>query len=222
MGFRTSEAMSSQRKLKSISVPKFLPETIMTLSITLPREDQEVLFYLIACSLKALLMEINQGKSSRRGRKNRSSHSPSLDCSCFQCYVSFWGRWDGSPNRDLIHEAIEMFEDHMEGIGTASESRRNGKKMKAKEEKLHPKELITWLGLNSDLGRENSVVGGAGKLIVKSDQASDYSGKVEKSRSQVKECFHTAGLDRSYMRRMVLPLMGFLTENLWTVWSPLK
>ena len=36
-----------------------------------------------------------------------------------------------------------MFEDHMEGIGNASESRRNGKKMKDKEEKLQEKELIT-------------------------------------------------------------------------------
>jgi len=225
MGFRISDAMGSQRKLNSFSLPKFLPETIITLSFTLPHEDQEVLFYLIACSLKALSMENNQlGKSSRRGRKNSSSHTPSFDCSCFQCYVGFWSRWNGSPNRDVIHEAIEMFEDHMEGIGTASERRRNGKKMKAKEEKLHAKELITWLESNSDMGRENAAAGGEVKLVVKSDQTSDHVGRVEKSRPQVNECFHTAaGLDRSYMRRMVLPLMGFLTENLWTVlWSPLK
>lgn len=209
-------------KLESFSVPKFLPETIIMLIITLPQEDQEVLFYLMACSLKAFSMENNEGKSSRRGRRNTSSHSLSFDCSCFQCYVCFWGRWNGSPNRDLIHKAIEMFEDHMEGIGNASESRRNGKKIKAKEEKLQAKELITWLESNSDLGKENAVAGGKGKLIVKSDQISDYVGKVEKRRPQVKGCFGAVGLDRSYMRRMVLPVMGFLTENLWTVWSPLE
>ena len=38
-----------------------------------------------------------------------------------------------------------MFEDHMEGIGNASESKRNEKKMKDKEDKLQAKELITWL-----------------------------------------------------------------------------
>ena len=54
----------------------------------------------------------------------------------------------------------------MEGIGNESESRRNGKKMKAKEEKLQVKELIDWLESNSDLGQENVVVGGKGKLIL--------------------------------------------------------
>jgi len=163
-------------------------------------------------------MEDNQGKNSRRGRKNNSCHGPSFDCSCFECYVGFWGRWNGSPNRDLIHKAIEIFEDHMAGIGSPSDSRRNGKKMKAREEKLHAKELITWLESNSDLGREIAGVGGEEKLIIgKSYQSSDYVGKMEKSRPPLKECFHRVGLDRSYIRRMVLPLMGFLTENLWTV-----
>lgn len=213
MGFRVSEAMSSQRKLESFPVPKFLPETIVTLSITLPHEDQEVLFYLIACSLKAFSMENNQGKSTRKGRRNNTSHGPSFDCSCFECYLGFWSRWNGSPNRDVIHEAIEIFEDHMAEIGTASDSRRNGKKMKAREEKLHAKELITWLGSSSELGRENTGVGGEDtgfgeeKLNGKSDESFDYVG---------------LGLDRSFMGRMFLPLTGFLTENLWTVWSPLK
>lgn len=223
MGSRVLDAMSSEKKLKSFSVPKFLPETVITLSMTLPHEDQEVLFYLIACSLKALSMENNQGKNSRRDRNNNSSHGPSFDCNCFECYVDFWGRWNVSPNRDLIHKAIDMFEDHIAGNETASESRKNGKKMKARENKLHAKELITWLESNSDLGQEIADVEGEEKLIIgKSDQSSDYVGKVEKSRPQLKYCFHTVGLDKSYMRRMVLPLMGFLTENLWTVWSPLK
>ncbi|MBA0604384.1 hypothetical protein Godav_017047, partial [Gossypium davidsonii] len=25
----------------------------------------------------------------------------------------FWHRWDSSPNRDLIHQVIEAFEDHL-------------------------------------------------------------------------------------------------------------
>ena len=145
-----------------------------------------MLFYLMASSLKAFSMENNEGRSIMRGRRNNNSHSISLDCSCFQCYVYFWGHWNGSQNRDIIHKAIEMFEDHMEGIGNASESRRNGKKMKAKEEKLQAKELIAWLESNNDLGQENVVVGGKGKLIFKYDKISHYVGKVEKRRPQVK------------------------------------
>lgn len=203
MGSIISNAMNSQRKLENFSVPKFLPVTIITLWITLPQEDQEVLFYLIVCSLKALSMENNQSKSSMRDGKNSGNHSPSFDCSCFQCYVGFWGRWNGSPNRDVIHEAIEMFEDHMARIGTVSERGRNGKKMKAREEKSHAKELITWLGSNSDLGRENSVFGRQGKQIVRSGQTSDYVGKVENSTFPVQKSLYTAGLDGSYMKRML-------------------
>lgn len=41
------------------------------------------------------------------------SHRLSFDCSCFQCYMGFWSRWDASPNREIIHQAIDLYEDHM-------------------------------------------------------------------------------------------------------------
>ena len=36
-----------------------------------------------------------------------------FDCDCFDCYTSYWFRWDSSPNRELIHQVIEAFEDHL-------------------------------------------------------------------------------------------------------------
>ena len=36
-----------------------------------------------------------------------------FECDCFDCYTSYWFKWDSSPNRELIHQAIEAFEDHL-------------------------------------------------------------------------------------------------------------
>lgn len=47
------------------------------------------------------------------------SHRLSFDCSCFQCYMGFWSRWDASPNREIIHQAIDLFEDHMAAAAAA-------------------------------------------------------------------------------------------------------
>ncbi|XVF85312.1 hypothetical protein PTKIN_Ptkin17bG0107600 [Pterospermum kingtungense] len=47
-------------------------------------------------------------------KSGASSHkSPLFDCGCFECYTSYWFRWDSSPNRELIHQVIEAFEDHL-------------------------------------------------------------------------------------------------------------
>ena len=36
-----------------------------------------------------------------------------FECNCFDCYTSYWFKWDSSPNHELIHQAIEVFEDHL-------------------------------------------------------------------------------------------------------------
>ena len=36
-----------------------------------------------------------------------------FECNCFDCYTSYWFKWDSSPNHELIRQAIEVFEDHL-------------------------------------------------------------------------------------------------------------
>ena len=36
-----------------------------------------------------------------------------FECDCFDCYTSYWFKWDSLPNYELIHQAIEAFEDHV-------------------------------------------------------------------------------------------------------------
>lgn len=47
-------------------------------------------------------------KNKRKASQNSlREHRLSFDCGCFQCYMGFWRRWDASPNREIIHKAID-------------------------------------------------------------------------------------------------------------------
>eukprot|EP01018_Ginkgo_biloba_P020055 Gb_13151 [translate_table: standard] len=209
---------------------KILPEAIITLSIALPSEDQEVLFYLIGRSLNLFSLYKNEGKNySKRGRKC-IGHRLSFDCSCFECYMSFWGRWNDSPNHELIHEAINLFEDHMAGIESNNKMGKNRKKMKFREEKIAKQ--VVWAKDNCNINREMFAEEKHLSQKSKSNQVvpfgSDrvtnlgYIDEEQKNRPQMMEKYlRSAGSERTMIRRMLPELMGFLTENLRTVWRPL-
>ncbi|XWS18143.1 hypothetical protein CRYUN_Cryun32bG0016800 [Craigia yunnanensis] len=95
----------------------FLPATILTLAVALSPEDREVLAYLISCSNNDFGNFSSNRKNTQKNPAKRSSsssshdHLPLFTCDCFRCYMSYWVRWDSSPNRQLIHEIIDAFED---------------------------------------------------------------------------------------------------------------
>ncbi|CAN6726896.1 unnamed protein product [Malus baccata var. baccata] len=108
-----------------LSVLQLLPAAILALASVLSLEDREVLAYLITRSMKNTpntssipAAQDPQKKTSKKGPKKSAStaaaHQPPMfDCDCFDCYRSYWFKWDSSPNRELIHQAIEAFEDHL-------------------------------------------------------------------------------------------------------------
>ncbi|KAK7387713.1 hypothetical protein VNO78_22503 [Psophocarpus tetragonolobus] len=84
----------------------FLPAAILTLTLSLSPQDREVLAYLISCS--------NASANPPRNPKTlllHPDHPPLFHCSCFRCYMSYWVRWNSSPNHQLIHQIIDAFED---------------------------------------------------------------------------------------------------------------
>ncbi|KAJ4710796.1 ATP-dependent tryptophan/phenylalanine/tyrosine adenylase [Melia azedarach] len=125
-----------------LSVLKLLPAAILALASVLSLDDREVLAYLITRSIKTTATatvnpssSIIQKKSSKNKTANGSTVSnatvtahkpPVFYCDCFDCYMSYWFRWDSSPNRELIHQAIEAFEDHLTN-GETEKSKKNGK-----------------------------------------------------------------------------------------------
>ncbi|XP_042067430.1 uncharacterized protein LOC121810759 [Salvia splendens] len=77
----------------------FLPAAILALTAALSPAEREVLAYLIS-----------QRKSTPAAGDD---HAACFNCNCFRCYMSYWAKWDSSPNRQLIHEAIDAFEESL-------------------------------------------------------------------------------------------------------------
>ncbi|OMP09913.1 hypothetical protein COLO4_05012 [Corchorus olitorius] len=123
-----SPSSSSSSSEDYLSILKLLPAAILALASVLSLEDREVLAYMITRSLKTTTTSsslISQDYSSKRkpskkppptaaAKAGALAHKPPLfDCDCFDCYTSYWFRWDSSSNRELIHQVIEAFEDHL-------------------------------------------------------------------------------------------------------------
>ncbi|XP_038894832.1 uncharacterized protein LOC120083238 [Benincasa hispida] len=114
----------------------FLPTAILTLAAALSLEDREVLAYLIS-SCSNDFTAVNN-RSNHRGKaahqkppaaaKGGSDHPPAFSCDCFRCYTSYWVRWDSSPNRQLIHEIIDAYEEKL----AESKAGKNNKKERKK------------------------------------------------------------------------------------------
>lgn len=80
-----------------------LPTTTLTLTTSLSQEDKQILSYLISCS--------SSNFSNNLGNCTTHNNNNNKNCYCFNCYMSYWVKWDSSPNRQLIHEIIDAFED---------------------------------------------------------------------------------------------------------------
>ncbi|XP_020221602.1 uncharacterized protein LOC109804222 [Cajanus cajan] len=109
----------------------FLPAAILALAAALPPDDREILAYLLSCSSAAT--SNFPGQPRRRSAAVEADHAPLFSCSCFACYTSYWVRWDESPNRQLLHEIIDAFEDNL--AQSATKGKKNGKGKKDKRNK---------------------------------------------------------------------------------------
>lgn len=134
----------------------------------------------------------NKRKASQNSLRN---HRLSFDCSCFQCYMGFWSRWDASPNREIIHKAIDLFEDNMaasaaaEAVETSSSAKggackgknRKSSKSSKEEKNFDSSKAINppWAGHaeTTDM-QENAKGESAGQDL---DAAADKEAKSERS-----------------------------------------
>lgn len=119
-----------------LSVLKILPTAIIALASVLPIEDREVLAYLITRSIKTTASTTLDSSSSvyqrklfkkvPNGNSNGNHKPPVFYCDCFDCYTNYWFRWNSSPKRELIDQAIEAFEDNLTS-GESEKSKKFGK-----------------------------------------------------------------------------------------------
>ncbi|KAE8728579.1 hypothetical protein F3Y22_tig00004205pilonHSYRG00055 [Hibiscus syriacus] len=187
----------------------FLPAAILTLAAALSAEEREVLAYLISCSNNDFGNFSSHGKSTQKYPATRNisfssgsdhDHPPIFTCDCFRCYMSYWVRWDSSPNRQLIHEIIDAFED-----GLAQSQKTKSKK---------------------DMNKKNGGTNGSGglkraDLSFRKDESNDLK-SVEASSSSSScggEVCGDDGEEEGTEKGTVRRFVNFIGERIWNVWG---
>ncbi|XP_004134788.1 uncharacterized protein LOC101204826 [Cucumis sativus] len=181
----------------------FLPAAIFALTLALSADDKEVLAYLISCSNStASLSNLSGGR--KNGRKIAAlkvgvDHAPLFDCDCFMCYRRYWARWDSSPNRQLIHEIIDAYEDGLTKSKATTSTQRNCKKERRKKNN------------ESGSGESSSGKGKTNEVLLDSVQETGRQ-RNEKEEEEEEE---GEGEERGSVRRFV----SFVGEKIWGAWG---
>ncbi|VVA41569.1 PREDICTED: F-box, partial [Prunus dulcis] len=174
----TSTAGPAYSLPQNLPPETLLPAAILALASVLSLEDREVLAYLITRSMKttpnisSISAQDPKKKSSKKGPKSTSTstHQPQMfDYDCFDCYRSYWFKWDSSPNCEPIHQAIEASEDHLA----------NGEKTKKNSDRENAQvshELAVESSASALLPENDVVLVGSNE---KADGVEENDGKVE-------------------------------------------
>ncbi|CAH8389936.1 unnamed protein product [Eruca vesicaria subsp. sativa] len=204
----------------SLSILKLLPATILVLVSVLSAEDREVLAYLITRGTTTISTDSNNKKTkTATKKKNKSSRNhkpPVFDCECFDCYTNYWLRWDSSPNRELIHDIIEAFENHH--LTEDSTSRNKSKRGKKKEkEKVVPPVIENIVSERHVSSPENSP-GRVSEAEVEEQETRDDDVE-EEVIEEAKVVFQASG--HKGLARKVLPdVLGLFSSSFWRLWNP--
>ncbi|KAJ0988842.1 hypothetical protein J5N97_007198 [Dioscorea zingiberensis] len=214
-----SPAPPSAGGCDTMAVLKILPVTILAMIAVLSNEDKEVMAYLVARSVSGA------GLGEER-RRRKGVHPPALDCGCFVCYTSFWSRWDRSPQREVIHQAIEAFEEHLaateQASGGGARSRRKDRREKGKKAK--DKEI-------KKVEEEKKLPEGPVNVDDDDGTSSVEEGKKEEAMEmEIRGGEEEEGLENTSAilaapaagdKRKDWPdVMGTLVSRLWSLWSP--
>ncbi|XVF54716.1 hypothetical protein PTKIN_Ptkin05aG0203500 [Pterospermum kingtungense] len=201
------------------SVLKLLPVAILALASALPPQDREVLAYMITRSIVSTtnLSTLTHGQPKSKCKK-RKAHV--FQCGCFDCYTRFWHRWDCSPNRDLIHQVIEAFEDHLmqkevpKNRCKASSTRKRDDKVS--DNPLQIREQSQGGEMEMDLMVESGGLVEAENRDGCEPEREENVGEVE-----VEVVAVATGVSHKGLARKVLPgVVGLLNSRLWSLWGP--
>lgn len=190
-----------------LSLLNLLPAAILALVAAMNCDDREVLAYLLLRSAKtpsSVLQEKRKCRKLGAADAPAAALRPLLDCPCFECYTRFWTRWDSSPNRELIHRAIEAFEEELARGESAKRGRRKERRAGAKS------------------AREGEVGGGAAAdPAMEDDKVEEASEVVVTAAAEEEEVVVTeAATSTSTSRKGWPDVMGMFNSRLWGLWNP--
>lgn len=236
---------SSSSSEDHLSVLNLLPAAILVVASVLSLEDRQVLAYMITRSLKTTTTTTTNpsliSPKKRSSKKHpppsaaKPSHKPpDFDCDCFDCYTTYWLRWDSSPNRELIHQVIEAFEDHL----SSGESHKPSKKNARLKRRAANTKTVSRIPENpvSDLPGHQVPVSTEEAPVFADDVISTEKNVGEESAAAVEmtEEYPVAGdsdvevgtrppptSNHKGLARKVLPdILGLFNSRLWGLWSP--
>lgn len=189
----------------SLTVFKLFPAAILTLATVLSLEEQQVLAYMITKSIKSTNNPSFCSTKNKKKPFNNTHNPPVFDCECFDCYTSYWFKWDSSPNRELIHQAIEAFEDHLN-----NESQQSKKKGKKKDKMGHRK--IQTFSQDSQF----EALG----VQEKEDPDQVLKNEVEEELPENAVVVAAVSQHKGLTSTMLPDVLGLLNSRLWSLWSP--
>ncbi|ESQ41248.1 hypothetical protein EUTSA_v10015811mg [Eutrema salsugineum] len=232
----------------SLSFLRLLPAAILVLVSALSGEDREVLAYLItrgttisarggSSSSSSSSASVESKKKTTKKNKSSKNHKPPVfDCECFDCYTNYWFRWDSSPNRELIHEIIEAFENHHLTIGGENSTSRNKSKRAKKKEKSsrlvgdkEDKPVVEVEPETESIVSESYVSSpdnSSGRLIeaeVVEREPREVEEVVEEEEEEESTVVFPAAdaTEHKGLARKVLPdVLGLFNSNFWRLWNP--
>ncbi|XP_062110771.1 uncharacterized protein LOC133822448 [Humulus lupulus] len=251
---------SSSNDREVLSVLKLLPAAILALASVLSLEDKEVLAYMITRSMKtsfssssSSVSQESKKKSSKKGSSNNNNNghkTPMFDCDCFDCYTSYWFRWDSSPNRELIHQVIEAFEDHLTHGEKSKKNNGRGKRRDKLGRRDHPHLVQNPLVLPDVPSPQPPLLPVPEEKVQESqsppcavileaplknneelkEENENDTVEDEQEQQQLTEVSDavavavrtmTTANDHKGLARKVLPdVLGLLNSRLWSLWSP--
>lgn len=212
----------------------FLPVAILTLAAALSQEDKEVLAYLISCSTGSGKLSGDFSTNRRNTHKLKTpnsatetsgggtkggaamsggvsggaDHPASFNCDCFSCYMSYWAKWDLSPNRQLIHEILDAYEEGLQSKKEKSKKERRNKNKGYSSNSSGSVELKK-TSSESNLNINGSVPDGSGESDPVEETSGNHGGGDED------ESGGEEGGEKGSVRKFV----SFIGEKIWSVWT---
>ncbi|KAI3803588.1 hypothetical protein L1987_31744 [Smallanthus sonchifolius] len=163
-----------------------LPFAIATLAATLPPQDQQVLAYLLSISTAGKPINSAAGVD----------HPPQFNCNCFRCYTTFWVRWDASPNRKVIHEIIDAYEDGL------IHNKKNGKNKKERKNNKSSSDATSSICLHAPAAAAEEI-------------AAHEPVEIEKKKIGDEGEMGVGSSEKGSVRKIV----NFIGERIWGVWG---
>ncbi|XP_023547231.1 uncharacterized protein LOC111806103 [Cucurbita pepo subsp. pepo] len=235
----SSSSSSSSSDGDFFEVFNYLPVAILALISVLTLDDREVLAFMMRRSMETSSSSsfVSGNKFSKRAPKKstvpRASsgsacvHSPP-SFTCFDCYMSFWDRWNSSPNGELIHQAIEAFEEQLANGEKSSKNVKGKKREKiGRQSSDKPVNVVAppLPPLPEVLPLPNDEGSSAAPTTSGSDDVEAAEGKGEPSRTEDETAVMIVPSpppsNRKGLARKVWPdVLGLFNSRLWSLWGP--